>query len=290
MTMTSPTPVHPRSPHVLTRLRRLVAEDLFKLRRQRIAQITVGFPILIAAAWPQCVRALGIPGAQGYGVLLASLEHALLIFSFLFLGQASVSLAAERADGTLREIVAGPFRRRDILLARFLALGLELILGSILVVAAAYVSTRTCWPLEDIRADAVEPLFFAEEIDRELRLALLYHLPPSIALLALGLLISVLAPGPAALATGGLLVLDFAKSILERSGAISEYLFNSYLPTLFDRTSYLRGAAALADGVGDVIWSADASRHALVIPVSLGTLAFCLAAALAIFHREDIAS
>jgi ABC-type transport system involved in multi-copper enzyme maturation permease subunit len=274
------------------RVLRLAVIEAAKMRRQRLAQLVVGVPAAAAALVPAGLRISGREGVQGFLALATALELALLLGAFLILIQAALSVAGERSEKTLRDVLAAPVRRSEVLLSRWIGLQLELVLLVALVAAAGLVSTSLFHDFEDITAGAIEPLFFAHELREETTRAILYHLPPAAALVTLGLLISVLAASPAvaaASAAGSLLAIDIGKSIFSGASSGPLYLFNSYLPTLFDRTSYLHGVTALANGIGDVIWSGDSVRHALVMVVPLGYTAVFLGLSLVAFSRTELA-
>ena len=274
------------------RLIRLTAIEAAKMRRQRLAHLVVGVPAVAAALVPAGLQLSGREGMQGFLSLATALELALLLGAFLILIQAALAVAGERSEKTLRDVLAAPVRRSEVLLSRWIALELELLLLVLVVVGAALASTALFYRFDDITAGAVEPLFYASELRGETMRAILYHLPPAAALVTLGILVSVLAGSPAmaaAIAAGSLLAIDIAKSIFSGASSGPLYLFNAYLPTLFDRTSYLHGVTALANGIGDVIWSEDSVRHALVVVVPLAYIAVFLAVSLAAFSRTDFA-
>jgi ABC-type transport system involved in multi-copper enzyme maturation permease subunit len=276
----------------LRRLLRLAAIEAGKMRRQRLAQLVVGGPGAVAALVPAGLHLSGREGMQGFLAMTTALELALLLGAFLILIQAALSIAGERSEKTLRDVLAAPVRRFEVLLARWLVLEMELVLLVALVAAAGLISADFFHDFEDITAGAIEPLFYASELREETVRAVLYHVPPAAALVTMGLLISVVAASPAvaaAAAAGSLLAIDIAKSIFSGASSGPLYLFNAYLPTLFDRTSYLHGVTALANGIGDVVWSEDSVRHALVVLVPLGTIAAFLGLALAVFSRTDFA-
>jgi ABC-type transport system involved in multi-copper enzyme maturation permease subunit len=270
----------------------LTGIEFAKMRRQRLAQVVVGAPAATAALVPAGLKLSSREGMQGFLSLTTALELAFLLGAFLILIQAALSLVWERSEKTLRDVVAGPVRRSEVILSRWVALEVELLLSIVLVAGAAFISTRLFYRFEDITAGAVQPLFYADELRAETLRAILYHLPPAAALVTLGLFISAVSGSPAvaaAGAAGSLLVLDIGKSIVSGASTGPLYLFNAYLPTLFDRTSYLHGATALAGGIGDVIWSGDSIRHTLVVLVPLGYIAALLAASLAVFSRTEFA-
>jgi ABC-type transport system involved in multi-copper enzyme maturation permease subunit len=264
--------------------------ETFKMRRQRLALLVLGAPALTSALVPQGLWLSSRKGLQGFLALNTSLELSLLLGSFLLLLHSSVSLAWERSEKTLRNTLAGPARRSEVLLSRWLAIEVEVFLLALLVAGAALFSTFLNYRFEDIRGDASEPLFYADELRHHTILGVLYFVPPAMALVTLGLFLSVLSATPAtaaALSMGALLLLDIGKSIFSGTSKATSYLFNSYLPTLFDQTSYLHGVTKLAEGVSDVLWMDQSPQHRLnfVVPCVYTVVLFSLS--LVIFSRKD---
>jgi ABC-type transport system involved in multi-copper enzyme maturation permease subunit len=274
------------------RIARLTGIEVAKMRRQRLAQVVVLVPVAAAALIPLALSRSGREGVGGFLALATSLELSLLLASFLILIQSALAVSWDRSEKTLREPLAGPVLRSEIVLSRWLALELELVLLLLLVALAALATTSALYSFEDITAGAIEPLFYASELRDHTLLGLAYHVPAAAALVTLGLLISVLAGTPAmaaALAAGSLLVLDVGKSLFSGASAAPRYLFNSYLPTLFDRTSYLHGVTQLSQGVSDVLWSEDSDAHRLVWLVSLGYAGAFLVLSVLVFTTRDYA-
>jgi ABC-type transport system involved in multi-copper enzyme maturation permease subunit len=274
------------------RLFRLTGIEIAKLRRQRLTAVVLAVPVLAAGLIPLALRSAGAGELAGFLALARALELSLLVASILVLLQAALALSWERSQKTLREAVAAPVTRGEIILSRWLVLELTLLALILLAVAVALFSTALQYRFDDVRAEAVAPLFYKEELWEGLGRALVYHLPAAAALVTLGLLVSVLSATPAvaaSLAVGALLFLDVAKSVFSRGAEAPPYLFNAYLPTFFDESSYLHGVTALANGIGDVVWSEDSPRHALVFAVPLACAAGFLAIALVIFQRKEFA-
>lgn len=274
------------------RILRLTGIELAKMRRQRLTHVVCGVPIAASVLLPLALSRSEREGLGGFLVLTTTLELSLLLASFLILIQSALAVAWDRSEKTLREPLAGPVLRSEIVLSRWLALELELVLVLLLVSLAALASTALQYRFEDITAGAVEPLFYASELREHTLLGLAYCVPPAAALVTLGVLVSVVSATPAmaaALGAGSLLVLDVTKSVFSGASRVPRFLFNSYLPTLFDRTSYLHGVAQLSNGVSDVLWSDDSPAHRLVWLVSLGYIAAFLGLSLLVFTSRDYA-
>lgn len=273
-----------------TRTARLVALEVLKLRRQRLARVVVAVPALVAALVPQGLWLSAGRGLQGHLALATSLELAFLPACFLLLLQAALSVAGERSDRTLRDALVAPVGRTELILARWIVLALECLLIVAVVSIAALLSTLTRFSFGDIREEAIEPLFTSSEVWEETIRAVLGVAPPLVALATLGLAVSVACGSPAmatALSLGSLMALDVAKSVFAGREGFTTCLFNSYLPTLFDRTSYLHGVTAMAGGMGDVLWIHGSPRYALQLFVPAITAAALLVLALARFWREE---
>ena len=274
------------------RVLRLTGIEIAKMRRQRLAQVVCCVPVVAGALIPLALSRSGREGLGGFLALTTSLELSLLLASFLILIQSALAVSWDRSEKTIRESLAGPVLRSEIVLSRWLALELELVLLLALVALAALASTSALYRFEDITAGAIEPLFYASELRDHTLLGLAYHVPPAAALVTLGLLISVLASTPAmaaAVSAGSLLVLDVTKSLFSGASSAPQFLFNSYLPTLFDRTSYLHGVTQLSQGVSDVLWSDDSDAHRLVWLVSLGYAGAFLVISVLVFTVRDYA-
>jgi ABC-type transport system involved in multi-copper enzyme maturation permease subunit len=267
----------------------LTGIELGKMARQRFALTTCLLPLAVAVLLPQAPSAFDDP-ERGYHVLARTLELSLLVACYLVLLHASLSLASERHDRTLRNLLVAPVRRAELVLSRWLALELATLLLAAALVAATYASTATRFEFGDIRGEAIEPLAEAGELRRFTLVALGYLVPPLVALVSLGLLVSVVSATPASAAGLGLgvfFLLDIGKSIFPGSSPFRLYFFNYYLPTLFDRSSYLHGVAAYAEGRGDVLWMDDAPEHVFCLLVPLVTAAICVAALVFVFSRRD---
>ena len=262
------------------------------MRRQRLALSVVGIPAAVALLIPQGLWVSSRQGMQGYLAFATALELALLLGSLLLVLHAGVSIAWERSEKTLRDALAGPVHRGEILFSRWLALQAEMLLLLALVAVLAFASTLVHYRFEDIRGDAIEPLFYARELARHTALGIAYFIPPAFALVTLGLLASVLSASPAMAATlalGALFCLDISKSVFSSASGVVPGLFNSYLPSLFDQTSYLHGVTAMANGIGDVLWSDTGPERHLGLLVPAAYTAVFLLVSLAVFSTRDYA-
>jgi hypothetical protein len=60
-------------------------------------------------------------------------------------------------------------------------------------------------------------------------------------------------------------------------------------PSLFDQTSYLHGVTAMANGIGDVLWSDTGPERHLGLLVPAAYTAVFLLLSLAVFSTRDYA-
>ena len=277
------TPVSARA--VLT----LTAIELGKMARQRFALTTLLLPLAAAVLLPQ-VSAGSDDAGSGFHVLTRTLELSLLVACYLILLHASVSVAAERHDRTLRNLLVAPFGRLELTLSRWLALQLGTLMLAAFLVVTAWLSTLTRFEFGDVYGEAIEPLAEAAELRQFTLAALGYLVLPLVALVSVGFLVSVVSGTSATAAGLGLglfFLLDIAKSILPGSSSARLYLFNYYLPTLFDRSSYLHGVTAYAEGRGDVLWMDEAPEHLYCVVAPLVTAAVAVTVAGLVFSRRD---
>ncbi len=268
----------------------LTAIELGKMARQRFALTTFLLPLGVAVLLPQVSSTFAETAEHGFHVLARTLELSLLVACYLILLHASVSVAAERHDRTLRNLLVMPVGRTELALSRWLALELGMLFLVAVLVAAAYVSTATRFEFGDIYGEAIEPLAEALELRHFTLMALAFLVLPLVALVSLGVLVSVIsgtAATAAGLGVGSFFFLDIGKSILPGSSPLRLYFFNYYLPTLFDRSSYLHGVTAYAEGRGDVLWMDDAPEHLFAVLAPLVTTGVCVGAAALVFSRRD---
>lgn len=264
--------------------------ELAKMLRKRFALTTCVLPLAVAVLVPQASSLLGENPDRGFHVLTRTLELCLLLACYLLLLEASVSVAAERHDRTLRNVLVAPVYRSEVALSRWLALQLVSLLILSVLVGAAFASTAIGFTFGDIYGEAIEPLAEASELRHFTLAAVGYLILPLVALVSVGFLVSVVAGTPvtaAGLGLGVALLLDIGKSILPGSSPLRLYFFNYYLPTLFDRSSYLHGVTAYAEGRGDVLWMDEAPEHAFALVSPLVTAGICLIVSTWIFSRRD---
>ena len=273
-------------------MKTLLHVELVKLRHQRLVLTTFALCLISALILPQLTWLFGESSAseRGFHVLGRALELSMLLACYLLLLQASMSMVVERHDRTLRGSLVAPVRRRDIVLARWFALQLTIVLLVVTIVAAAAASTAFHFTFGDVYEEAIEPLAEATELRTHVALGVLHLVLPLVALVSVGFFISVFTRSPATeagLSLGALILLDISKSMVPGSSPLRLYFFNSYLPTLFDRSSYLHGATAYAQGIADLLWLPDAPEHVCGVVVPLVTGGVCLLAALWLFTRRD---
>ncbi len=272
-------------------LLRLLAVESSKARRRKSSLSTLAFSGGLAVVFPQVAWLAGDAPETGYYVFARALGHAYLLGSLLVIVHAAVAVAAERHDRTLRNVLSGPVSRLEVALSRWVALLLTAFLLVVLVAACAWGSTAIHFSFGDVYGDAIEPLAAGDELRRYSFVAIAYIVPAIFALASVGFLISCTArtaAGAAGVAIGVFFFFEIVKSVLPGSSGATRYLWNSYLPALFDRTSYLAGVIAFADGRTDVLWLDDSVEHLCVWAVPGITALGCAAIGIALFVRRDV--
>ncbi len=273
------------------KLRQLLSLEATKMTRQRLSQVTLFVPLALAASLPQLFWLLeSIAPEGGFEVLTRTFELTLLLACYLLLLQSAASVAGEYQDGTLRNLLVTPARRSEIVLARWIALSVTALIVLVTVSIVAAASTALHFSFDDVYEEAIEPLAEASELRDFSVVSILHLILPLCALVSFGLCLSFFssAPAPAAAAAlGGLLILDIVKSILPAGSAARRYLVNSYLPTLFDETSYLQGTAAYARGFADRLWLPDAPEHSFAVMVPVATAVLFVGVSLLLFSRRS---
>ncbi|MBI4587042.1 MAG: ABC transporter permease subunit [Planctomycetes bacterium] len=286
---------------MIGRIWRLLANELLKLLRQWWAWIILGLPLLVAAGVPaglrldQELKRLA-PRARdlevgGYQCLAEALHHGLYLGSFIFLIYAAQVFSGERWSGQLRDLLAGPVRRGEVVLAKWLSLLAVLACFYFLVIAGAAVSTVFFFDLGDVREEGAVLVESAELFADTIR-ALYLFLPPAVALFSMGLLISALTSNPgisAALAIVAMGVFELAKGIFSAGPRFRRYLFNDWLPSPFAGDAYLSGLRQFAAGFSDALWRPGDPEFPLNLWVPLVYSAVFLALALFFLSRKEIA-
>jgi ABC-type transport system involved in multi-copper enzyme maturation permease subunit len=151
---------------------------------------------------------------------------------------ASMSLSEEAQYGTLKSILTRPYKRRELVLAKAIALSL-LVLALVSLLAAAGFSTGAAlYDFGDVCDHDYKEYVVLTSAEMGLAAVKAFAglLPPMLALIGFSLLISSLIEQPGyavGVAMGGLLSLQLLGSL---SAGIAPFLFTSYLGFLVDST------------------------------------------------------
>jgi ABC-2 type transport system ATP-binding protein len=188
------------------------------------------------------------------GVAVA-LQAALPLLPYILLGLAGLSLAGEFSQGTLRNVLLRPLRRRDVVLGKATAL-LSAALGSYLLVAGSAVAAAA-WAFDFTDVTEILPSgkrylhVPAKELVPELRHALAAPLLPLAAYACVGLFLGSFVRRGAvglALALGAGVFLDVGRDVR----ALEKLLPSAYLPSPLRDSSFLEAYSDLAQGVSNV--------------------------------------
>jgi hypothetical protein len=270
----------------MIQLLRLARNDLAAhLLRSRLAWMGAGTVVLISAIWPQ---GLAIAGTSrdftGFSFLrtVAATACETVIPLFVVLVAAGL-VAPARANGTLRVVLTGPVRRRDVLAAKlltalaYMGLLVALHLASAAVVGVRHYEFRGYEEFgEEVvsRGDAIR--FFA--------VGYALTLLPLAATAAYGLAVSVFVRGPVAamgLAAGGLILLTVLQPFLVFGDVrASDWLWLAQTLVPLQRAEDL--SSALASG-----WWSPAIRTMLA--TSVAAFVIFLVPSFVIFARRDVA-
>ncbi len=188
---------------------------------------------------------------NAYGHFVDGLDTGLTLLALLLVAQAAYSFSSDRDSGAVRHLLIRASSRRAIMLAKLLHLHLLALLSLLVLVISSYVLSGMLWEFGAVVEDGFE-LIGEDEIQQEIALGLRLALLPLPAVIALGLLVSVVAntsTQAVVTALGLTLVLDIFKSTL---GDYGLYLYATYLPSLLDQ-SYLQDVGRLVRGFSDVL-------------------------------------
>lgn len=290
----------PAIPGPVSRTRRLLANELLKFRAQWWVWIVVVLPATVALLLPVAIgfeeRVGSLEGVGddipvgGYHCLAVTLHQALYLGSFALFLYALQAIAGERTHGHLRDTVAGPVRRHELVIAKWLGLVAILLALFVVVVAGAAVSTSFLFEYGDVLEEGV-PLVESGELFGETVRALYLFLPPCLTLVCLGLFVSSLSSNPGLAAALGIVtmsVLEVSKGLLSSGPRYRYYLFNDWLPSPFQGDSYLGGLRKFAEGFSDALWSLEGPEYRLNLVVPLAQAAVLLGATLVVVARKDV--
>jgi len=289
----------PRDP-----MRRVLAADL----RRNVSSLAV--PLLLGAPAAAGVLAMARRGAQaaedsraiggnevfsatdvnGFEAVGLALQAGLPVLTFVALGLASQSIAAELARGTLRNTLLRPVTRAQLVLGKLGALGAAMLASYTLLAAVALLAARLTFGFGDVTEvlpnGARFTLLSAADLWPELRLALFAPIVPLLAYGAIGFLAGTIARVGAAalaLALGTGVVLDLARGFVRALGARSA-LPSDHLPSPLSDTSFVRFYVDVSQGVSNANFEHGAAT--VWVPAIWGIAAAAIA--LVIVQRRDV--
>lgn len=246
---------HGRWPRILVILPAVAAFARIALSRLRATAEQVRGAIAGGAA----------PGeVGGYGALVDGLSTALVLLSLLLAALAASSLAADREQGTARQLVVRCSSRSAWLAAKLVALLVFGCLAASLAGLSAWGAASWLHELGPVIEDGYE-LIGVDEIHDEVRRGVLLAIAPLPATIAFGLLVSVLSRSPVgavSAALGALLAFDLFKGLV---GDGASWVWAYHVPSLLDASS-LADAARLVRGYSDILPDEEILRRNLLVP------------------------
>jgi ABC-type transport system involved in multi-copper enzyme maturation permease subunit len=267
--------------------------------RRWLGQMTVPFllalPTLVGIA-SMLVRREGVLGDQeeimagdlasatdvnAFEGVARSLHSGLWLLSYVVLGLASLSVAGEFAQGTLRNVLLRPLRRLQIAFGKWLAL-LGASLFSYVLLAGTSVAVAA-WAFDFTGVFEILPngkrfeLVKAEEIWPDFKRVLVSPLLPLVAYAGIGFLAgSVVRRGAAALsfALGLGIFLDLGRDFA-RGSALEAWFPPVYMPSL-GRSSFVDYFLEVSQGISNATFQFGDTD--VLVPVVWALAAFALAA------------
>lgn len=191
------------------------------------------------------------PPVTAYGYFVDGLGTGLTLLVLVLIALAAHSFAFDRDTGLLRHLLIRRVSRSAVILAKLVQLHLTAVLALAVLLAGTWLLSGLLWDYGPVVEDGFE-LIGETEIRAEILLGLRLALLPLPAVIAFGLLISVLTHSTTQAVTtalGANLAVDIFKATL---GESSYYLFATFQPALLDQ-SYLGEVASLVRGFSDVL-------------------------------------
>lgn len=202
-----------------------------------------------------------------------AVAHALLaavpVLALCLLWLGSQSIAADLQRDTLRNSMTRSVTRGDVLFGKLLALATFALAGWATLAASAITTAALLLGLDDLeeitRNGGRQVLASAIDVSPILVQALLYCLPPLLAVAALGLCASSLARRPARALALALLLIALPETVRAALRDNAAWLLSSHLPTFLRDDSVLGYFEKLARGAADANWAWE--QHALLTPL-----------------------
>ncbi|MEX2130555.1 MAG: ABC transporter permease subunit [Pseudohongiellaceae bacterium] len=223
----------------------------------------------------------GDPGlTSSYGYLVDGFNTGITLLGLTLAGQAAYSFAYDRDTGLIRHLLIRRCSRTELTLAKLVHLLLMALLSLLLLLVSGWLVAGMLWEYGPVVEDGYE-LISMVEIHREIVLGLQLAVIPLPAVIAFGLLVSVLAQSAAqalSVALGVTLAVDVFKSLL---GDAANYLYATFQPSLLDQ-SYLGEVSRIVRGYSDVLLD----EKALLLNYWVPLPQMIILAALAIFFAN----
>lgn len=191
------------------------------------------------------------PQVTAYGYFVDGLVTGLTLLVLILIVLAAHSFAFDRDTGLLRHLLIRRVSRPAVIVAKLVQLHLTAILALVLLVATTWFVSGLFWEFGPVVEDGFE-LISEREIRAEILFGLFLALLPLPAVIAYGLLISVLTSSTTQAVTAALginLALDVFKVSL---GDSAHLIFVNFQPALVDR-SYLGEVSRIVRGFSDVL-------------------------------------
>jgi ABC-type transport system involved in multi-copper enzyme maturation permease subunit len=235
--------------------------ELFIALRYYGNRIAILAPSLIVAAQLTLVRLgeagqdspFGSDGPQvtAYGYFVDGLGTGLTLLVLILVVLAAHSFSFDRDTGLLRHLLIRRISRPAVIVAKLVQLHLTALLALAFLLCTTWLLSGWLWEFGPVVEDGFE-LIGEREIQAEILLGLRLALLPFPAVLAFGMLISVLTSSTTQAVTAALginLALDIFKATL---GDNAYYLYASFQPALIDQ-SYLGEVSNIVRGFSDVL-------------------------------------
>ena len=239
--------------------------ELFIATRSNSSRVTVLLPTLIVIAQLAATRLREVGeqardallnGSSGlvtnaYGYFVDGLGTGLTILILMLVALAAYSFAYDRDTGLIRHLLIRRISRSALVLAKLAQLHIVALLSLLLLLISTWLCSGLLWDFGAIVEDGFE-LIGEAEIQTEILLGIKLAVLPIPAMIAFGLLVSVVTQSTTQAVTTALgitLAMDIFKSTL---GDYSHYLFASFQPSLIDQ-SYLQEVSRIVRGFSDVL-------------------------------------
>ncbi|MBL4819896.1 MAG: ABC transporter permease subunit [Gammaproteobacteria bacterium] len=243
--------------------------ELFIATRSNSSRVTVLLPTLIVIAQLAATRLREVgeqardallngsgfgssgPVTNAYGYFVDGLGTGLTILILMLVALAAYSFAYDRDTGLIRHLLIRRISRSALVLAKLAQLHIVALLSLLLLLISTWLCSGLLWDFGAIVEDGFE-LIGEAEIQTEILLGMKLAVLPIPAMIAFGLLVSVVTQSTTQAVTTALgitLAMDIFKSTL---GDYSHYLFASFQPSLIDQ-SYLQEVSRIVRGFSDVL-------------------------------------